>query len=291
MDRTNTPLARGWSGYIGEVIAFADQLDEADRNKMVRYLVDKWDVDITPAVVEPPVRAFTLTGLPPIMGGDPLFSEVGIQLPMTGDNDSTSIIDVSNNGLIVTANGNAKISTARTKWGGGSLRFDGSAGTYLSVSDDPAIRAGADDFTAELWLWLDPSIGTDRVIAAKGGAYPGWMLYYGGSRELVLYASSNGTSWNVASQVYFQANPARGEWHHLQISRYGGAIHGGLNGTRRFSITTSATLADGTGPLMLGGTSGGGFILANMNDFRLTIGTGRYTGSTYDVPSGPLPSS
>jgi hypothetical protein len=48
MDRANTPLARGWSGYIGEVIAFADQLDEADRNKVVRYLVDKWDIDTTP---------------------------------------------------------------------------------------------------------------------------------------------------------------------------------------------------------------------------------------------------
>ena len=244
-----------------------------------------------PAELELPVTATMAAGAASSGVTDPDFSSVELLLPMNGSNGSTTFTDASTNAFTVTATGNAQISTTQSKWGGASGSFDGT-GDVLTVPDNAALRVGSGDFTIELWFWLDASIGYDRIIALKGGTYPGWMLYYGGVGELVLYASSNGTSWNVAQQVYFNGNPTRGVWHHIAIARSSGEIRGYFNGTRQFTVTTSATLADATDPLCIGASSAGAASFKGyVDDFRLTKGVARYTGASLTVPTAPFPTS
>jgi hypothetical protein len=73
--------------------------------------------------------------------------------------------DSGNNGKIVTANGDAKISTAQSKFGGASALFDGT-GDYLSSADDSSLEMGTNDFTIEGFIY--PTSVSAGVIFSKG---------------------------------------------------------------------------------------------------------------------------
>ena len=85
---------------------------------------------------------------------DPYFSNVSLLLHMDGSNGSTTFTDNSSNGFTVTANGNAQISTAQSKWNGASGYFDG-AGDFLTVPVNSAFELGTGDFDVELWARFD----------------------------------------------------------------------------------------------------------------------------------------
>ena len=53
------------------------------------------------------------------------YDDVSLYLKMNGANGSTSFLDSSRFGHTVTANGNAQVSTAQSKFGGASAAFDG----------------------------------------------------------------------------------------------------------------------------------------------------------------------
>jgi hypothetical protein len=80
---------------------------------------------------------------------DPLYGSVILHLPMTGENNSTAFVDVSETGSTVTPQGNAKISTAQSKWGSGSAYFDGDA-DWLAVALSSIIGTGY--YTIRFWF-------------------------------------------------------------------------------------------------------------------------------------------
>jgi hypothetical protein len=80
--------------------------------------------------------------------GDAYWNDVSLLLHMDGSNGSTTFTDNSSNTVSVTANGNAQISTAQSKFGGASGYFDGS-GDYLSCTLG---SLGTSDFTIEAWV-------------------------------------------------------------------------------------------------------------------------------------------
>ena len=78
---------------------------------------------------------------------DPYFSSTKLLLNGNGTNGSTTFTDSSNSSYTVTANGNAQISTAQSKFGSASMYFDGT-GDYLTVSNATASDVfGSGDFT------------------------------------------------------------------------------------------------------------------------------------------------
>ena len=89
-----------------------------------------------------------------IVGGPPVdayFSDVVLLLHMGGTDGSTTFTDEK--GHTVTANGDAQIDTAQSKFGGASALFDGS-GDYLSVADSADFEFGSSDFTIDGWVRL-----------------------------------------------------------------------------------------------------------------------------------------
>src|SRR5690606_25450842 len=81
-----------------------------------------------------------LPGVAPAVAGsgDPYWASVVLLLHMDGADGSTMFIDSSANGLTVTANGNAQIDTAQSKFGGAAALFDGN-GDYLALPSTGAL--------------------------------------------------------------------------------------------------------------------------------------------------------
>jgi len=222
---------------------------------------------------------------------DPDFSNVSLLLHGNGANNSTAFIDSSSNSHTVTANGDAQISTAQSKFGGASMYFDGT-GDYLSLADDTSLHLGSDNFTFEFWTYLDSTDGhfiNKRVSTAANVQYL-YLRLSGGS--LLLWATSNGSNWDIAANFNFgNTAMSTGQWYHIALVRNGTEISTYVDGTKSpNTITSSAAIHNGgANPLRIcGDVPYNGYLNGYIDDFRLTQGVARYT-SNFTPPTAQLP--
>jgi hypothetical protein len=213
-------------------------------------------------------------------GGDTLFANVALLLPMDGT--GSTFVDASPVPKTITAYGNATQSTAQSKWGGKSLYLDGS-GDYLTAASVPAF--GTSDFVVEMWVWFN------SITKAYTGLYDARPGINGNYPAILL----NGTSLSQYLGNAFVINgatPPTGQWNHIALARASGSTRLYLNGTQTGSTYTDSTnyLA---GSLLIGQGSGGDFSIDGyVDDLRVTIGSGRgYTGATITVPTAAFPTS
>ena len=221
---------------------------------------------------------------------DPYADNVSLLLNGNGTNGSTTFTDSSNNSHTVTPGGNAQISTAQSKFGGSSMYFDGS-GDYLSIPDDTSLHLGSDNFTFEFWTYLNSTTGNfinKRVSSAAGVQYL-YLRVSGGA--LVLWATSNGSSWNIANNFGFgNTTLSTGQWYHIALVRNGTEIAAYVNGVKSpNTITSSAAIQNGsTNPLRIAGdVPYNGYLNGYIDDFRITKGVARYT-SNFTPPAAEL---
>lgn len=105
-------------------------------------------------------------------------------LHMEGANNSTAFTDSSNLLKTVTPSGDAKISTAQSKWGSGSGYFDGT-GDFLTVNEnafDLGVISTSTHMTLDLWVYPTSITGDAALIAhaapgSGGNGVGGWRLY------------------------------------------------------------------------------------------------------------------
>lgn len=123
-------------------------------------------------------------------GTDPDFANVSLLLHMDGSNGSTTFTDSSSNSVSVTANGNAQISTAQSKFGGASGLFDGSGDSLTATVN--TFNTRTDKFTIESWVYLASRTGftlisgTNFYLTELGGT-----VYLGdGSANIVQFANT-----------------------------------------------------------------------------------------------------
>src|SRR3989338_6322305 len=76
-----------------------------------------------------------------------------LMLHMEGADAGTTFTDTETTPKAVTANGNAQIDTAQSKFGGASGLFDG-AGDYLTIPSSSAFDFGTGNFTIDFWVRL-----------------------------------------------------------------------------------------------------------------------------------------
>lgn len=227
-------------------------------------------------------------------GIDPFFSEVELLLPMDGTNASTTFTDASDNGLTVTANGNAAISTSESKFGGASAAFDGT-GDYLAITHNAAIALGSDAFTIECWVFptITPtSAGTIYGKRASAGTFAGVNIVIAATTLAPqLIVSFNGSTWGIlsTSSVALTEN----EWNHLAVVRNGSQWNLYVNGVSGISATTSSSVYDDGSNATMGAAPGAAFPFTGyIDDFRITKGTNgaRYT-AAFTPPTAPHPTS
>jgi len=139
-----------------------------------------------------------------------------------GTNGSTTMTDNSKNNLTATATNGAAISTAQSKFGGSSLLLDGT-NDYVTVTNSTDFDFGSGDFTIEYWEYRTSS-GTQRPILSRNAIpYTPYMIgWYDVSinENIVMYMSSNGTTWDIASGISMGVRTIN-VWTHYAVTRNG----------------------------------------------------------------------
>jgi len=212
--------------------------------------------------------------------------------PLTAITNTSFLANFTNGGIIDNAMmndletvGNAQISTSVSKFGGGSLAFDGS-GDYLTTYGTPQFAFGAGDFTIECWVYFNSLTQYDCIIdfrpSGTNGAYP--SIFVDTSNTLVYYVSS-------ANRITSSA-VSTGQWYHLAVSRTGTSTKMFLNGVQTGSTYTDSSSYLVGNPLTIGGlgyNSPGTYALDGyIDDLRITKGYARYT-ADFTPPTLPFP--
>lgn len=198
-------------------------------------------------------------------------------LHMEGSNDSTIFTDSSNFSVVATAYGNAKISTAQSKFGSGSGYFDGS-GDYLLLG---ASLLSSGDWTVEGWVYL---LG----VSAAGYMYAQYHTTDDNTKRTIFGVNSNRYPFfQLGSTVLLgSAAVALNTWAHLAFTRVGNTVTCYLDGVSGGTVTVSGNMSTVIGSISAGWTNGSysqGFVNGYIQDLRVTVGVSRYN-ATFTPP-------
>jgi len=202
-------------------------------------------------------------------------------------------VDSSESANSVTANGNAQIDTAQSKFGGASGLFDGT-GDYLSLADSADWVFGTGDFTIDGWVRFNnlPGVGDHQFLYAQflddqnGVAW--FAQYAGGIYYISFSAVSAGSpivdvSWNVSAAF------AINTWYHLAIIRSGNYLYLFKDGSQVGSAASlTGIMPDVAASLYIGSTawSINYAIDGWLDEFRVSKGVARWT-SSFTPPTRP----
>jgi hypothetical protein len=229
------------------------------------------------------------TALPTTVIDDPYYSNVLLHMNFEGG----TFKDISSFNRPVSSYGGAAVSTDQQRFGAASGYFDGNTGSYLSVPYSQDFDFGYDDFTIEMWLWLN-NYDNGRCIISNGwptNNYGGNFLFYTESGNLVFWAGQNATAWDIASNVPIVPSIVTNQWYHVAVCRSGGIFNLFSNGTRTNSFASNYPFALTTkSPVTLaGGSSGVNNVNCYIDDLRITRGVARYPRASYTPPVIPMP--
>jgi hypothetical protein len=207
-----------------------------------------------------------------------------------GADGSTTFVDSSRSNHTVTVNGNAQIDTAQSKFGGASALFDGN-NDFLTVPDHNDFEFGAGDFTLEFWYRTQTLAGSRGVLGkdnTNGGVFGPFRIDRVNT-ELRFWASSNGSSFDVANSVLIGA-VAINTWYHVAVTRAGTTFRTFLDGVLGGTVTSAASLVNNANPLRIGATgvvpSGTSDHMGHLDEIRISKGTARWT-ANFTPPTVP----
>lgn len=212
---------------------------------------------------------------------DPHYANVSLLLHGDGADNGTVFTDNSPSPKTVTAYGDAKTSTAQSKFGGTSIFFDGN-GDYLVSPSNSAFQFGTGDFTIEAWVYIPTGISGSYAAICDIRSSP-----YGNGAVLFKLNSSRQLGYYGATETNTTATVPLSTWTHVAISR--------SSGTTRLFISgdLSATVADGDNKSINGCYIGRVYDNAHpafsgyIDELRITKGVARYT-ANFTPPAAPF---
>lgn len=217
---------------------------------------------------------------------DPYFSNVALLLHCNGSDASTTFTDNSSGGKTVTANGNAQIDTAQSKFGGASGLFDGT-GDYLSAADSADWYFATGDFTIETFIRFNSVSGNQSIYSQFVDLDNRIQVrFLGATTALSLFVRTGAVTTISAGATWA---PSTGTWYHVALTRSGttfrffadGALLGG--GTDADEIPNLAT------GIQIGASNAGETFNGWLDEYRVTKGVARYT-AAFTPPALAFPS-
>ena len=194
---------------------------------------------------------------------------------------NAGVVDATAKNVLETV-GNAQISTTQSKWGGGSMSFDGS-GDWLSSPASPIwIMSG--DWTLEGWIYPNSVTGVQVLIDTRNRV--------SGASSPVFYLNGTSLVIDTGAGAVISAGTislgSSGGWQHIAATRSGNSWRLFINGSQVGSTTTNTTSFTTAYGCTLGSSFTNEYYNGYMDDVRVTK-YARYTGSTYTVPTAPFP--
>jgi hypothetical protein len=233
---------------------------------------------------------------------DPNFADVVLLLHMDGANGGTSFPDSSNSAHTATAVGNANTNTSVKKFGTASLQEDGN-GDYLSIPDSSDFDIGLpvgysnEPFTVEFWARLNSTGGT-QMFLGKGGGSASWnssngfqYIFFIQSSILYFQFWQSGFSPNTISASIASLGLTTNTWYHFAISYDGTTTEAYFNGSRFGTSTGGYNSPSSATDFRVGGATPFYYLDGYIDEFRITKGSSRYTGTTLTVPTAAFPNS
>jgi hypothetical protein len=176
--------------------------------------------------------------------------------------------------------GDARISTAQSKWTGGSMSFDGS-GDYLVIPSSEFFTLRTADFTVELWVYF-VNFNTQQILGTQTTqSSTSWQLYV--QANYLIFSN-----WATTAVLYATSNLSTYNWYHIAVTRQSGTFRLFVNGQLVNANTPVAQDYSSTQTLYIGDDvvhTGTGAFTGYMNDIRITKGYARYT-ANFTPPSG-----
>jgi hypothetical protein len=201
---------------------------------------------------------------------------------MDGSNNSTSFIDKSFTVKTAVVVGDAKLSTATSKFGSSSAYFDGN-GDYIYFPYSEDFNLSSNSYTIEGWVNPSSLSSTMGVISKhQSGVGADWMFYIMNSTEVGFFANNSTTFTRTVPTI------STGTWYHFAVVRSAatGLIsiywNGTLAGSTISAITGNSGAAVGIGadrplaPMY--------FFNGYIDEVRVTKGVARYT-SNFTPPT------
>jgi hypothetical protein len=186
---------------------------------------------------------------------------------------------------VITA-GSAQASSNTYQWSPTSVLLNGTT-DYLRLPYNSRFQPTSQDFTVELWIYFNSVVINQRIAGQDNNSSTlCWAIYTTAAGTLNYYLSSTGNTWNIASGIKI-GNIATGQWYHVALVRSGSTFTPYLNGSSSGGVitTNSNALFASTSPLTIGASGvGGNFANAYVQDFRLTVGVARYSGTPFTTP-------
>lgn len=203
-------------------------------------------------------------------------------------NGATTFTDSSPRARTVSRTGDPVISTAQSKFGGSSIKFNDG---YIVSAASADFNLSTIDFAIEFFAYFT-STASDQRLA--GGDLPtstggfNWAIYVTSVGRLDMYLASTSGFWNIAAGSLI-GNFSANTWYHVAIARSGGTIRGYLDGVRGSSVTTSASLFNNTSNGPFFGRQATSKYTGYLDDIRISVGTDRgYVGASFTPPSAQL---
>ena len=230
------------------------------------------------------------------MSGDLYFDNVVLLLHLDGSNGGTTFVDSSKYARSVLRIAGVTTSTAEKKFGTASGSFPGSTSHFIYTDDEAAFSFGGGDFTIEAWLYpttLTNTFAPRGICCHRSGptSNNSWSMRYDDTNILFDIGALSGTS--VASSLTFPHTLAVNTWKHVALCRNGSTIRCFVDGVQIGTDKTySDAFHDSTARLAVGAPSYGAtpYFTGYIDDFRLTVGVGRYT-TNFDPPTEAFPDS
>jgi hypothetical protein len=165
---------------------------------------------------------------------------------------STDIVDSAvggdSNPYPITVVGNTHHETDEQKFSTTSIAFDGT-GDYFEIDDhadlDTLFAAG--NWTIDLQVYHTEAIGNVEDIISRykdqGVTAKTFIIRRNATGNLNIFASSNGSTWDIMSNVTSTETISSNTWHHIMVARSGDVLYAFLDGT---ALTLSSSVFSGT---------------------------------------------
>lgn len=170
-----------------------------------------------------------------------------------GSDASTTFTDDSVGGTThsITANGNAQVDTAQSKFGGASLLVDGT-GDYLSMATSSDFDFGTADFTIDCWVRAATLGDNEGIVACRQFLTDGYSLHINASGVVRLSDDDSSTFLATSGSETISTST----WSHVALVRKGTGstdMNIAIDGTFGGSPTTgNVTINSGSNSLLIG---------------------------------------